>query len=301
MNTAAPAPGRAATATARRRAHRALAREVRRLAANFYYPFLLLPPRRRRAIFALYGFCRAADDVADGPGSAAERRQGLERYRQALQATLDGHPPGPRWLALADAVEAFHLDPLPLQTIIDGCAADCAPLAVDTLQDLERYAYQVAGAVGLLSAQIFGYRDPAVPQLAIRLGFAMQLTNVLRDLREDAQRQRRYLPREDLERFRCPEAALATGPVGPAAPAYRALLRFEVARARESFAAARPLIPLLDRSARGCPAALAAVYLALLERIEARGYDVQSQRVSLPLPAKVGAVLRAYAAATWRP
>ncbi|HUY60641.1 MAG TPA: squalene/phytoene synthase family protein, partial [Candidatus Dormibacteraeota bacterium] len=126
MTAAAPAPQRAAPAAARRRAHRALAREVRRQAANFYYPFLLLPPRRRRAIFALYGFCRGADDVADGPGSAAQRREGLRRYRQALQATLDGHPPSSRWLALADAIEAFRLDPAPLHTIVDGCAADCA-------------------------------------------------------------------------------------------------------------------------------------------------------------------------------
>ena len=285
-----------------RLAHRATAHTVRRAAANFYYPFLLLPPPKRRAIYALYGFCRRADDIADGPGTADERRRRLERFRGELTATLAGRPGSPAWLALADAAHRCRLTPSHLHTVIDGCAADCAPLAIQTLADLERYCYGVAGVVGLLSCEIFGSvrpRDPTVPALAVRLGFAMQLTNVLRDLREDALRDRCYLPAADLDRFGCTATQLAGPPLpGPAGEPARRLMRFELLRAREAFSASRPLFGRLPRDARGCPAALAAVYGRLLSAIEARGYDVQSTRVGLGRAARARVVASAWVGAT---
>jgi len=288
-----------------RAAHRHAARSVRRVAGNFYYPFLLLPPSKRRAVYAVYGFCRRADDIADGPGTAAERRAQLDAYRQQLTQALAGRPAGLGWLALADAVRSSRLTPAHLHTVIDGCAADCAPLRIATGADLERYCYGVAGVVGLLSCEIFQSvrpGDPAVPALAVRLGFAMQLTNVLRDLREDAQRGRCYLPDEDLGRFGCCRSTLADPPQpGPAGDPMRRLMRFEVDRAREAFDAARPLIPRLHRDARGCPAALAAVYRRLLAAIERRGYDVQSKRVRLRGGAKARAVAGAWLGASLRP
>ncbi|HEY6537917.1 MAG TPA: squalene/phytoene synthase family protein, partial [Candidatus Dormibacteraeota bacterium] len=279
-------------------AHRECAEQVRQAAANFYYAFRLLPRGKREALHAVYRFCRAADDIADGEGTASQRRERLEEFRSTLDLTLAGNPPDRAWLVLWDASRRFRLEPTHLHEVIDGCAADCAPLTITTRDDLERYCYGVAGVVGLLSAQIFGSRDGRVPDLAVQLGQAMQLTNILRDLREDAERGRRYLPEEDLGRFGCRDEDLRLGLLGPRADAYRQLMAAEVGRARELFAEGSRLIPLVDRDARGCPAALAALYLALLGEIERRGYDVQSQRISLGRGRKVRLALGAWAGAT---
>jgi 15-cis-phytoene synthase len=276
-----------------RAAHRVCAQEVRAAAGNFYYAFRLLPARKRGALNAVYRFCRAADDIADGDGSASQRRLLLEEFRATLAATLGGVPPDPTWLVLWDAARAFQLDPKNLNEVIDGCAADCTPLEIVTSADLERYCYGVAGAVGLLSAKIFGYTDPRVPQLAVRLGQAMQLTNILRDLREDAERDRCYIPADDLERFGCQPADLRSGIRGVRADSYRELMAFEISRARGHFAVGRRLIPLVERDARGCPAALSALYLALLREIERRGFDVQAERISLGTARKVRLALGA--------
>ncbi|MGC2191717.1 MAG: squalene/phytoene synthase family protein [Candidatus Dormiibacterota bacterium] len=289
-----------ATAAELRRAHRACALEVRAAAANFYYAFRLLPLRKREALHAVYRFCRAADDIADGEGSAAERRQRLEQFRSTLDSTLAGAPPDPSWLVLWDAARSFHLDPKNLNEVIDGCAADCAPLTIVSEADLERYCYGVAGAVGLLSAQVFGYQDPRVPQLAVRLGQAMQLTNILRDLKEDDERGRCYLPKEDLERFGCEPGDLLAGIRGPRADDYRRLMAYQIDRARDHFAEGTRLVPLVDRDARGCPAALASLYRALLTEIGARDFDVQSQRISLGRGRKLRLALGAWAGATIR-
>jgi len=286
------------TAEELRSAHQACGLEVRAAAANFYYAFRLLPQRKREALHAVYRFCRAADDIADADGSAAERRAQLEQFRATLNRTLAQAPPDPSWLVLWDAVRSFQLDPRHLHDVIDGCAADCAPLTIVTEVDLERYCYGVAGAVGLLSARIFGYQDARVPQLAVRLGQAMQLTNILRDLKEDDDRGRCYLPREDLERYGCEPSDLRTGNRGPRADAYRRLMIYEVGRARGLFQEGTRLIPLVVRDARGCPAALASLYRALLSEIESKGFDVQSQRISLGRGRKLRLALGAWAGAT---
>ena len=298
---AAPASAPAATPSAEelQAAHRACAVEVRAAAANFYYAFRLLPRPKRQALHAVYRFCRAADDIADGEGTPQERRQRLEEFRSLLGNTLAGAPPDPSWLVLWDAARRFQLDRQLLEDVIDGCAADCAPLEIRTAADLERYCYGVAGSVGLLSAQIFGFRDPRVPDLAVQLGQAMQLTNILRDLKEDYERGRCYLPLEDLQRFGCNVDDLGTGSRSPRPDAYRQLMAYEVARARAFFAAGRQLVPLVERDARGCPAALAALYRALLHLIEVRGFDVQSQRVALGRGRKVRLALGAWAGATF--
>ncbi len=287
------------TAAELRAAHRSCRLEVRRAAGNFYYAFRLLPRQKREGLHAVYRFCRAADDIADGPGSAEERRRRLDDYREQLRQTLAGRPADPRWLVLWDAVRHFGLNPTQLEDVIQGCAADCAPLDIRTEADLERYCYGVAGAVGLLSAQIFGYRDRQVPRLALRLGQAMQLTNILRDLKEDHGRGRCYLPREDLERFGCDQEDLALGSRGWRAASYRSLMAFETGRARQLFREGVRLVPLVDRDARGCPATLAALYRALLDEMERRDFDVQSQRVSLSPSRKLGLALSAWARATF--
>lgn len=282
-------------------AYRVCARQVRSSAANFYYAFMLLPGSKRRGLHAVYRFCRGADDIADGPGSAEERRRLLEDYRESLLEALAGHPGGSEWLVLADTAKRFALDPANLHEVIDGCAADCTPLQVHTEADLKRYSYGVAGSVGLLSARIFGYSDRAVPGYAVELGEAMQLTNILRDLSEDLGNGRCYLPTEDLERFGVTREDLLAGPRGPHAQHYRDLMRFEVARARSHFRSGLRLVPLVDRDARGCPAALASLYQRLLVEVEHRGYDVQAQRISLRKSHKMGLALGAWLRATLRP
>jgi len=275
-------------------AYRACAGQVRRSAANFYYAFQLLPAAKRRALHSLYRFCRGADDIADGPGGAELRRRQLEDYRRALTATLAGRPPDLGWLTLADTAATFHLQARTLNDVIDGCAADCAPLEVRTEADLARYCYGVAGSVGLLSAAIFRYQDPAVPELAIRLGQAMQLTNILRDLKEDLLNGRCYLPLDDLHRFGLEPADLLTGRAGERASGYSQLMRHQVARAREHFQVGIRLVPLVERDARGCPAALAALYQALLSELERRDFDVQTERISLSPARKVGLAAKAW-------
>ena len=275
-------------------AHRACARQVRQSAGNFYYAFRLLPGGKRRALHSVYRFCRGADDIADGEGGAETRRGRLEDYRRALTATLAGSPPDPGWLTLADTVAAFHLEGRILNEVIDGCAADCAPLEIRTEEELARYCYGVAGSVGLLSAAVFGYQDPAVPELAVRLGQAMQLTNILRDLKEDLLSGRCYLPLDDLHRFGLEPPDLLTGTAGPRGEGYSELMRHEVARARAHFQVGTRLVPLVDRDARGCPAALAAIYQALLTELERRDFDVQTERVSLSPARKAGLAARAW-------
>jgi phytoene synthase len=279
-------------------AHQINAQEVRAAAGNFYYAFRLLPARKRQALNAVYRYCRAADDIADGEGSPSQRLLQLEAFRAILAATLEGAPPDPAWLVLWDAARSFHLDAKNLNEVIDGCAADCAPLEIVTVADLERYCYGVAGVVGLLSAGIFGYTDPQVPELAVSLGQAMQLTNILRDLREDGERGRCYLPADDLQRFGCKPQDLLQGVRGPRADRYRELMAYEVARARDHFRIGRRLIPLVERNARGCPAALSSLYLALLREIERRGFDVQAERISLGTARKVRLALGAWVGAS---
>ncbi|MHB8332522.1 MAG: phytoene/squalene synthase family protein [Candidatus Dormibacteria bacterium] len=275
-------------------AYRACAHQVRQSAGNFYYAFRLLPRGKRRALHSVYRFCRGADDIADGAGSDQSRRGRLEDYRRALTATLAGSPPDWGWLTLADTVDTFHLEGRILNDVIDGCAADCAPLAIRSEDQLARYCYGVAGSVGLLSAAVFRYQDPAVPELAVRLGQAMQLTNILRDLKEDLLNGRCYLPLDDLDRFGLEPADLLTGTAGPRRDGYSELMRYEVARARAHFKVGTRLVPLVDRDARGCPAALAALYQALLTELERRDFDVQTERVSLSPARKMGLAARAW-------
>ncbi|NNM97161.1 MAG: phytoene/squalene synthase family protein [Candidatus Dormibacteraeota bacterium] len=275
-------------------AYRACARQVRRSAANFYYAFQLLPAGKRRGLHSLYRFCRGADDIADGPGGPELRRQQLEDYRRALTATLAGSPPDLGWLTLSDTAARFQLPARILNDVIDGCAADCAPLEIRTEADLARYCYGVAGSVGLLSSAIFRYQDPAVPELAVRLGQAMQLTNILRDLKEDLLNGRCYLPLDDLHRYGLEPADLLAGGSGQRSSGYFQLMRHQVARARGHFQVGIRLVPLVERDARGCPAALAALYQTLLSELERRDFDVQTERISLSPARKVGLAAKAW-------
>jgi phytoene synthase len=253
-------------------------RLTRREAGNFYHAFRLLPRPQRRAMCALYAFMRVADDLSDGPGTIPEKRALLDDWRGRLDLTLAGtythrlHP------AFHHAVSTYGIPRQYLVDVLDGVGMDLEPVRYDTFADLYPYCYRVASAVGLACIHIWDFERPEAKTYAEAAGIAFQLTNILRDLAEDASRGRVYLPREDLEHFCYSEEQLRRGQRDDY---FRRLMRFEVARARSYYEAARPLTGLLKPAGRAVFLVMARTYRGLLEAIESRDYDVFSGRVSL--------------------
>ena len=265
----------------------------RREAKNFYYSFLLLPPARRRSMCALYAFLRHTDDLADEPGSTEGKRVALTRWREALESALDGRGLGwPGLEALADAVTRHGIPRNLLLEVIDGVAMDVEPRPFETFADLYAYCYRVASAVGLSCIHIWGYRSDGgrAEGLAEKCGVALQLTNILRDVREDARLGRIYLPREDLDRFGVTAADLTAD-----APSerVRALFEFEGLRAYNYYAEAAPLIRLVAPVGRPVLRAIVGIYRALLDEIARRDWNVLAGRISLPGWRKAGITLGA--------
>jgi phytoene synthase len=251
---------------------------ARREASNFYHGFRVLARPQRLAMCALYAFMRIADDLSDDAGAVEEKRGRLRAWRSGMHAALQGQYTHPSHAALHDAVARYAIPPRYLEDVLDGVEMDLDQAAYATFADLRLYCYRVASAVGLASIHVWGFRDPAALDYAEKAGLAFQLTNILRDLREDADRGRVYLPQEDLRRFGYDAARLEHGVRDPA---FRELMRFQVARARGYYEAAWPLIPLLPPGGRAIFTIMARTYRGLLEAIERRDYDVFSQRVRL--------------------
>ena len=246
--------------------------------SSFYYSFLFLPPERRRAITALYAFCREVDDVVDEVSDPAVARTKLAWWRREIDATFAGAPEHPVGKALAPVVRDFGLPREQLQTVIDGMAMDLDQSRYVDFPALELYCHRVAGVVGTLSARIFGYREPATERYARDLGIAFQLTNIIRDVGEDAARGRIYLPQDELARFGVAAAALLTREGGPG---FASLMAHQVARAREWYARALGALPAVDRRSQRTGLAMAAIYRALLDEIERDGYRVLDRRIAL--------------------
>jgi len=252
---------------------------AKREAKNFYYGFILLPPTERRAIHASYAFARGCDDIVDDDLAPEEKVQRLAQYREVLTQTLNGAPSSPVFLALADAMHRYRIPQTYFYQLLDGVEMDLTVHRYPTFTELRRYCYGVASTVGLISIEIFAYRGgEQTRRYAEELGIALQLTNILRDIREDARRDRIYIPQDELERFGCPEADISAGV--PSA-AFRRLMQFQVERAREYFARGRKLLPLLPYRSRACTAALQAIYHRILERIAADPARVLRERVGL--------------------
>jgi len=263
---------------------------TKRSTSNFYYAFRLLPLDKRRAIYATYAFCRLCDDIVDEPaGDGAEAAVRLQEVREALDEAHDGRPEGDLWLALNDSAARFGVRRQHYRDIIDGVEMDLELSRYETFEDLRGYCRRVASAVGLVCIEICGYRDERAVDYAIDMGIAMQLTNILRDIQEDGQLGRVYIPQEDLRRFNCTERELCEGEVNDA---FRALMAFEVARARGYFESGARLLPLLDRRSRACTGGMHAVYSSLLDRIERAGYDVFNARVGVSSPVRLALVAR---------
>jgi phytoene synthase len=278
-----------------RSSYRFCAALSRREAKNFYYSFLPLPPDRRRSMCALYAFMRYTDDLADEPGSPKEKVGALGAWRLSLDDALGGRSDAwPGLPALADTVHRHAIPPRHLHEVIDGVAMDVRPRPFVTFDELYHYCYHVASAVGLCCLHIWGYRSEGgrAEALGEACGIALQLTNILRDVREDAEAGRIYLPREDLERFGVePGELLERRP----SDRVRELLAFQRRRAYDYYEKAGPLAGLVDPVGRPVLGAIVGIYRALLDEIARRHYDVLAARVALPPWRKAAITLRALA------
>ena len=245
---------------------------------SFYYSFLFLPPERRRAITALYAFCREVDDVVDEVSDPDIARTKLAWWRQEIGSVYSGSPQHPVAIALRSVVADFALPQERFQTVIDGMAMDLDRNRYLDFADLERYCHCVAGVVGLMSAEIFGYANPATRQYARDLGIAFQLTNIIRDVGEDARRGRIYLPQDELARHGVTQTSLLKRET---TKGMSALMADQVARARQWHQQALAELPPEDRRAQRPGLIMAAIYRALLDEIERDGYAVLDHRVAL--------------------
>jgi len=273
-------------ATDVRAAYRQCEQITRQQAKNFSYGIALLPGSKRRALSAVYAFARRIDDIGDGPMEPADKIDALEQARADLSGlTVESaaRSADPVLVALADAARRFPIPVGAFGELIDGCAADVRGTRYATFADLEYYCRCVAGSIGRLSLGVFGSRDPAAAEpLADSLGVALQLTNILRDIREDLGNGRVYLPAEDIERFGCTIAPGGQDGQGVLSGELADLLRFEAGRAREWYAVGLKLMPLLDRRSGASAGAMAGIYFRLLEHICAAPQVALERRMSLP-------------------
>jgi len=255
--------------------------------SNFYYAFLFLPKPKREALYAVYAFCRVTDDLVDeaSPVAAgadfAAASTGLERlkcWRAELESSFHGEATHPVTQRLAEVIRDFRIPHSYFEELLNGVEMDLTKSRYATFAELQQYCYRVAGVIGLMCIEIFGYRQPATRAYAEHLGTAFQLTNILRDLPTDADRGRIYVPQEDLQRFGYSEQDLLERRI---TPVFSDLMRFEVERARQYYAAARASLPEEDRRSMLAAEIMGAIYSRILRQIEARDYDVFSSRVHL--------------------
>ena len=251
---------------------------TRREAKNFYYAFLTLPAARRRAIYVAYAFCRHCDDSVDRVASTEEKLSTLAQLRGELDRTYQGRASEPVFIALGDVAQRYDIPQEYFEGVLSGVQSDLVTTRYQDFEELRQYCYQVASVVGLICLQIFGYSDAAAKQHAIDLGLAMQLTNIARDVQEDLELGRVYLPQDEMVRFGYSEAELQAGVVNES---FTELMRFQTQRARGYFRSGFQLLPYLSPRSRACPAVLGQLYSRVLTRIEASGFDVLHQRISL--------------------
>jgi 15-cis-phytoene synthase len=267
------------------------AQVTRRSRSSFYYAFILLPPDRRRALHAVYAFCRFIDDIADDE-AIREPALLLRRWREELDRVYAGAPTRALSRALADSARRFKIPRALFEEIINGVEMDLSRKRYQSWDELRPYCYRVASALGLICIEIFGYRNPSAKLYAENLGLALQLTNILRDVREDAERGRIYLPLDDLARFGVSEAEILGGVYSPN---FVSLMDFEARRAQELYAAAQSALAPEDRATLLTAEAMRLIYAALLERIIKSNYRVLDRRHSLSAPHKLYLVGRAWA------
>lgn len=246
--------------------------------SSFYYSFLFLPPPRRRAITALYAFCREVDDVVDETHDVSIARAQLGWWRSQVNACFDGTPEHPVCQALLPAIRDYGLPREQLLEIIDGMEMDLDQSRYLDFKGLQLYCYRVASVVGLLASQIFGSTHRDTQKYAHDLGIAFQLTNIIRDVGEDARRGRIYLPVEELQRFNVRAADILNARYSDE---FRQLMEFQIARARQYYDQAMAALPAQDRSAQRPGLVMSAIYRTLLDEIERDGCRVLDRRIAL--------------------
>ena len=246
--------------------------------SSFYYSFMFLPAERRQAITALYAFCREVDDVVDECHDLSLAQTKLEWWRQEVGRVYNGTPAHPVGHALKDVIKGFRLPQEQLLEIIDGMAMDLSQTRYLDFKGLQLYCYRVASVVGLLAAEIFGYQDRQTLKYAHDLGLAFQLTNIIRDVGEDARRGRIYLPIEDLQRFNVPAKDILEARYSDA---FRELMAFQAERAEKFYDQAFAQLPAVDRKAQRPGLVMAAIYRTLLREIARDGFLVLDRRTSL--------------------
>ena len=258
-------------------------RIARTRARNFYYSFLLLSREQRDAMCAIYAFMRYCDDISEAEGAS---RSAIERWRQDLDRALSGqYPDNPLWPAFHETVQRYKIPCHYFHEMIDGVSGDLEPRRIQTFDELYRYCYQVASVVGLTIIHIFGFESADALKLAEKCGIAFQLTNILRDVREDSANARVYIPEEDIARF---GADLAKHD-----DRFVALMSFEAKRARDYYDQSRPLLSLVAPRSRASLWALIEIYRRLLNRIERSDYDVLAKRIRVPTWEKLAILARA--------
>jgi phytoene synthase len=247
--------------------------------SNFYYSFLLLPSAKRKAIKDVYSFCRILDDIVDEDQAGRDPYAELEAWREEIESCYAGQPSTDFSEELLDSIEEFNLPKQAFLDLIDGMEMDLKWHSYQTFADLREYCYRAASTVGLICIEIFGYESARTREYAVNLGLALQLTNILRDLKEDIGRGRVYIPLEDLEQFGYSEDDLRKNTYN--AP-FVELMKFEVVRARSYFERADRSLPDQDRPAMFAAEIMSAIYRELLDQIPAVKYDVFRNRLAIP-------------------
>ena len=273
-------------------AYRECQRITRQEAKNFYYAFVMLPPERRRAIYVAYAFCRYCDDAVDSEDLKEDKLLRLTNLRRRLAQCYQGRADEPVFLGLSAVARQYQIPQQYFEEVLSGMEADLVKTRYQDFSELRQYCYQVASAVGLICIHIFGFKDVRARTHAIDLGLAMQLTNISRDVKEDLEFGRIYLPQDELARFGYSEDDLLSGKVNDA---FKSLMHFQTQRARAYFQSGFQLLPYLNPRSRACTSVLGRIYSKLLDRIEAANYDVLNHRVSLTTTEKLSVMAQSWA------
>jgi 15-cis-phytoene synthase len=279
----------------------------RRAAKNFYYGFMVLPSEKRNALSAVYAFMRHADDISDEPGVDPQiKRQKLTEWLESAKTVFAGKATDdPVLMALGDAQKKFKIPPELFEKLVYGtsldldmppASAEAPAILCETFEDLKQYCYYVASVVGLVCIKIFGYQDTKAEFLAEDCGLAFQLTNIIRDIKEDASMGRIYIPAEDLARSNLTAANFASSTLQDPAQVQqlRPTLEYEADRARKYYESAKWLMELIDEDSRAALWVLVEIYSRLLKKIADRNYDVLTERVRLTLPEKLKVLSRGF-------
>lgn len=268
-------------------------RITKRSKSNFYYSFLFLPRSQREAIYAVYAFCRCIDDVVDHSPSAVQAAEDLKQWRDLVRKCRDAPLDHPVLTPLGNAIREFNIPIGYFEELINGVEMDLYKPRYETFETLRPYCYRVASIVGLICIEIFGHREPATREHAVHQGIAFQLTNIIRDVKTDAQRDRIYIPLEDLNRFGYSEHDLLSRVYNPA---FVELMRFQCERAKAYYRAARSFLTPRDRPNLVASEIMGRIYFRILEEIERSNYNVFNGKISLSSGSKLALALRGWLA-----